>query len=158
VHETPRYEAGDNTRPTAVELESAGKVAPRDDPDRYFSERERATAQWLRSRGVEGVRSVDRRMGQHEKTPDAVFDHPDGLATVEFKDPDKPTAQSVRRSARSGRKQSGLIVIDYRDELGTGMERETGIEGMRAAVRNYGAEIEQMIVILGDGTPIGWKP
>lgn len=140
--------------PTVAELKAVSLIASTDDPYQYFTEDERVTATWLAARGLVGIRSVRERDRPGEPTPDAVFDHGAGVVTLELKSPEAPTSEAVYRGIRHGRVQSRMIVIDGR-RIGTPID--LAASGLRRAVRIYGVNVDQVIVVTADESAIGWK-
>ncbi len=155
INQTPGGERRTTLVPTAGELQAEGLVAPTDDPYRYFDSKERATVDWLAANGVSGIRSVRTRDRPGEPTPDTVFDHAAGLATLEMKAPDKPSEGAIDRGVRYGRKQSRIVVIDCRH---AGTELNTAESGLRRAISHHGQDVDQVIVVVSDGSAIGWRP
>jgi hypothetical protein len=135
--------------PTYDQLTADGLVAPVDDPDRWFSEEEKHLAEWLRSRGVV-VLSVQRRMGQRERTPDAVLG--EGAATVELKHV-VASVTAIVRAVRLGRGQSRRVVVDIR-----GPRADVGLAlvAIRRAVRFYGSWLDEIVVVVNDDRSVGW--
>lgn len=135
--------------PSYQDLRDAGVIAPEGDPDRYFDADEQLAATWLRSRGLD-VLSVDRRTGNAERTPDAVIS---GLpATLETKTA-VATENAIQARVRSGRGQSRRIVIDARAaDAGLWIAQA----GLDTALRHYGQQLDEVSVILGDGTSLAW--
>lgn len=135
--------------PSYRDLEAAGLVAPEDDADRWFRPEERLTARWLRSRGLD-VLSVQRREGQHLKTPDAVAS---GFAiTVETKSAVATTNAVVQR-IRAARWQARHVVVDIRGARATPAIAEAGLQ---SAVRMYGALLDEVVVVVSDDLGLGW--
>lgn len=153
VQETPRRPARTRQAPSYESLQD--RVAPEEDPHRYFTPAERDTATFLEANGVNGLRSVDRSIDEGEKTPDGVFDDQGKMSTIEFKRPSGLTEEAVHRNIRFARRQSRLVVLDYR---GSDLAEAIAIAGLRRAVRDYGNDVDQAIVVFGDGWRVGWKP
>lgn len=136
--------------PPSVEvLRAQGLVAGQHEPDRWFSAEERLTAGWLRGRGLEVV-SVQRREGRHLKTPDAVV--PSAEVTIEIKHP-VATSNAIVQRVRVGRKQSRRIVIDLR---GSGAYRDLAEVALSSAVRMYGDDLDEVVLIVNDDLALGW--
>jgi len=155
IAERPRREAVPRDRPTVTDLIDRELIAPDSDPFRGFNADERAAAEWLSDNNVRGVRAVARRLGEREVTPDAVFDSADGTRTLEIKTLNSPTVNAVHRNIRSAARQASIIVIDGR---AAGISRAQAEAGLANGVRSEGSDIEQVIVVLGDGSAIGWRP
>lgn len=138
--------------PTFTELREAGLIAPVDDPDRYFSVAELATATWLRAHNLDVV-SVNTRSGIRARTPDAVIA---GVpATLETKGA-VGTVNSIAQRIRSGRGQSRRVVVDLRDSDANLALARIGLE---IAVRRYGSWVDEVLVIVpvGSGSVgVGW--
>lgn len=124
-------------------------VAPENDPDKWFTMAERATAEWLRNRGVD-VRSVERREGHLLKTPDAIA----GSApiTVEFKGA-IGSVNSIVQRIRQGRWQARHVVVDVRN---TGTTRATAEDAVRRALVKYQADLDEVIIIVANDLSVGW--
>lgn len=155
VHVRPGGAPREQVPPSVAELEAARLVAPDDDPYRYFSPKERVLADWLSAHGITGLRSVRARDRPGKPTPDAVFDHVDGWATLEMKTLDSPAENAVRAGVRSGRKQSPIVVIDG---CGVAIPPDRATTALRKAIRVHGVDLRQVIVVLADGSALGWKP
>lgn len=135
--------------PTYVDLVTAGVIAPEADPDLFFDADEVRTAEWLRLRGLH-VLSVDRRGGHAERTPDAVIA---GLpATLETKT-SIASENAILTQVRSGRGQSRRIVVDARKG---NIDVGTAQAGLAHALRQYGRQIDEVAIILGNGTGLAW--
>jgi hypothetical protein len=135
--------------PTFEELAEAGVIAPADDPDRFFNKAERATAAWLRSRGLD-VLSVNRRTGQRARTPDAVI--AGEPVTLETKGA-VASENSIVQQIRGGRGQSRRIVVDARSE---NANLATAQAGLAHALRHYGQQLDEVVIVLTDGSAVGW--
>ncbi|MEP6816374.1 MAG: hypothetical protein ABI873_12570 [Marmoricola sp.] len=136
--------------PSYDELANAGLVAPEDDADRWFSPEEQLTAAWLRDRGL-GVRSVQRREGRYLKTPDAAA--PEFAVTIEAKRA-VATNNAIVQRIRSARWQARHVVVDLR---GSGASRGLAESAMRAALRMYGTQLDEVILIVADDLGVGWS-
>lgn len=141
---------------TFAELNAFDALAPEDDPDRYFLENEQAVADWLATRGVVGTRSVQEdTSGTADRRPDGVLISTD---TVEFKtleaggDEDEVSG-TIADACRRGRTQSGRIIFDGRR---IGLDRATAERGIARAVGRYGQDITELVIILADGSSVGW--
>jgi hypothetical protein len=53
------------------------------------------------------------------------------------------------------RKQSRIVVIDCRY---AGTELNAAESGLRRAISHYGQDVDQVIVVVSDGSAIGWRP
>lgn len=124
-------------------------IAPASDPYRWFSDDERRLAEWIQDRGA-SVRSVERREGQRERTPDAVLTP--ASKTVEFKKSVCSTTAIVRE-VRSGRKQSRRIAIDAR---GRGADKGVATPALAGAIKLYGLWIDEVVVVTSDDCSLGW--
>ncbi|MEJ4099072.1 hypothetical protein V5S96_01660 [Corynebacterium mastitidis] len=105
---------------------------------------EKRVAQWILESGattVQQVHEADRSM------PDFLVD---GSTPVEAKRVVSST--SIQKQARRGLKQSSHIVMDARE---TPMSLGEAREGMRAAIRNYGGDIDR-ITVIGDDFVLSW--
>lgn len=137
------------TPPSHQELLDAGLIAPEGDPDRWFSPEEKLTADWLRSRGLE-VRSVQRREGQHLKTPDAVA--PEFAVTIEAKRA-AATMNAIVQRIRSARWQARHVAVDLR---GTGTDQALAEAALEVALRMYGRHLDETVLIVTDRLSVGW--
>jgi hypothetical protein len=81
--------------------------------------------------------------------------HVTGPATLELKATSRPSAGGVGRGIRYGRKQSRIVVIDCR-YAGTGLN--TAESGLRRAINHHDHDVDQVIVVVSDGSAIGWRP
>lgn len=135
--------------PSYDELAAEDLIAPADDPDRWFSPEEAATAAWLRERHCP-VLSVKRRDGQYRKTPDAVAVH--FAVTIEAKTAD-PKSNAIAQRIREGRKQARRVVIDLR---GTGATPDDAGAGLDLALGRYGQHLDEIVLVLADDLAVGW--
>ncbi len=133
-------------------LDDSGLIATTANPAVYHDEKERSTSDWLANRGVT-TRSVLRRKGEGEKTPDSVLDAED--ATLELKMMEAASSNSVRNNIRNARKQSRRVVVDGRR---VGVDPAVAEEGLREALRKYGSQLDEVLIIYGNGTgdAISW--
>jgi hypothetical protein len=155
IPETTRRSAREMLPPTVSDLDGLGLIAPPSDPHRYFSGSERLAAQWLEGNGLIGLRSVKRSVGDQQKTPDATFGTGENVSTLEIKSPTTTTEDGVHRQVRAGRKQSRILVLDFRRSV---IELPTAKAGLRRAIRDYGRDVDQIILVLSAASPIGWTP
>lgn len=136
--------------PSHAELIELGLVAPRDDPDRWFNSQEKQLADWLRRRGI-GLLSVRRRMGEHERTPDAVITNEP--VTVELKYCPVASVTGIVRAVRLGRGQSRRVVVDVR---GPRADPALALAAIGRALRYYGFWLDEIVVVVTEGQSIGW--
>lgn len=141
---TPEVQSIDDLRPW---------TAPQDDPDKHFSPKEKAVADWLREAGASTVVSVDR--SDHKRHPDSIAEFQTSRGAVEFKILEAPTAVAVTRGIRSGRGQARIVVIDG---TRSGLKRADAETGLRAAISRYGYDLDQVIIRLDDGGVLVWTP
>lgn len=154
VQERPCAAAREAIPPSANHLIQEGLVATNDDPDRFFAGSERSIAGWLRAKGVRELRSVRERSVENEPTPDSVFDQFGVTNTLEMKALDQPTEGALSGAIRRGRRQSPIVVVDGRSVQ---ISRGVAEAGLRRAVRSYGNDLRQVLVVLDDEAVIGWK-
>lgn len=105
---------------------------------------EKRIAQWLLEAGattVQQVHEADRTM------PDFLVD---GNTPIEAKRVVSST--SIQKQARRGLKQASHIVMDARESR---MALTEAQEGMRAAIRNYGGDIDR-ITVIGNDFVLSW--
>lgn len=140
--------------PSADALLAEGLVAPESDPYRYVDARARKILAWLEARGMRAMRSVKVSGREGSPTADIVFNHQGTLSTLEIKTVDAASSSAINGSIRAGRRQSRLILVDCRQ---AGVGREVGETGIRRGVRDSGNDIDQVILVLVDGSAIGWK-
>lgn len=146
----PMGSTGYDKHPTAPSFgEVARRAAPHDDPSRWFSKTERATAAWLHSRGVD-VLSVERREGHSLKTPDAVA--ADAPITIEIKRA-IGSVNSVVQRIRQARWQARHVVVDLR---GTGTTRATAEDALRRALIRYQQDLNEVTIVVADELSVGW--
>lgn len=74
----------------------------------------------------------------------------DGSTPVEVKRVVSST--SIQKQARRGLKQSSCVVMDARE---ASISLEEAQEGMRAAIRNYGGDLDR-ITVIGDDFVLSW--
>lgn len=130
--------------------EIANHIAPVADPDKWFSPVELSTANWLRRRGLE-VRSIERRAGHLQRTPDAAAAiH---RTTVELKSA-SGSVNSIVQRIRDGRWQSRRVVVDVRGTSTTPATAETGVH--RALIR-YQGDLDEVVVLVTDDLSVGWS-
>lgn len=134
--------------PTYAEI--ADRIAPGDDPDRWFSSAERASATWLRSRGF-GVRSVKRREGHLLKTPDAAA--VEVSIAIEIKSA-IGSVNSIVQRIREARWQARHVVVDVRD---TGTTRTTAEDALRRALVKYQDDLDEVVIVVTDDLSVGWN-
>lgn len=140
---------GSRKRFTYDALETLGRIAPEDDPDRYFEPEELVIAEWLRAAG-HTVRSVD-DSNDLPTTPDAVIDG--ARVTVEFKTLERSTTVAARNAATTARKQSERIVINAGP---VGLPDELAAEALARVLGLIGGVIEEIAILRADGTSVGW--
>ncbi|MCW2758070.1 MAG: hypothetical protein JWO46_1816, partial [Nocardioidaceae bacterium] len=85
------------------------------------------------------------------RTPDLVLDQ--HAVTAEAKRLDEATANAVTQNIRSARGQSARVVIDGRQ---AGLDEATATRGLNRALRLYGLQLREVVILLGDGRAIGW--
>ena len=142
---------GSSDRPdtwaTADELRTEGLVAPASDPDKYFSQSELESVQWLRGNGVDVV-SVLERDRDGVKTPDCVALVAD--VPVEIKGVSKPSENAVYKQIRRADEQSGHVFIDASQ---SGVTREVVESALRNAVRMRGAHMIEVTILVERANP-----
>lgn len=72
-----------------------------------------------------------------------------------MKTPTSTTADGIRRNVRVGTEQSHIVVLDYR---AVPLDAAIAIEGLRRAIRQNGADLDQLILMLRGDSLVGWKP
>jgi hypothetical protein len=142
---------GSSERPetwaTADDLRTEGLVAPASDPDKYFSQSELESVQWLRSNGVDVV-SVLERDRDGVKTPDCVALVAD--VPVEIKGVSKPSENAVYKQIRRADEQSGHVFVDASQ---SGVTREVAESALRNAVRMRGAHMIEVTILVERANP-----
>lgn len=141
--------------PSADALHAKGLLAPESDPYLYLDARARKTVTWLEARGMQGIRSVSVSEREGSPTPDIAFNYQGALSTLEIKMLDAASSSAINGSVRAGHRQSRMIIVDGRQAR---VDRKVGENGVRRGVRDSGNDIDQVILILEDGSAIGWKP
>ncbi|MDH6279522.1 phage minor head protein [Prescottella agglutinans] len=147
-------------RKTAQDIRDLGErlglelVAPPDDPDRYFDEDQKAKgkpgreettiANWVRSQGID-VASVSALplKGQHGTIPEAIVIADD--ETIEFKTVSASTARAIRGAIESAKQQSDRVVVYA---VPGGIAREVAEAGMRNGIRDAGAHMVEIVVVV----------
>lgn len=131
-------------------IDTPGLVAPADDPDRFFDADESSTAAWLRTHEGIRIRSVHRRPGLRNKTPDAVGDQ--FRITLDMKH--RTTRNGAVTGVRQGRAQSDRIVFDLRDADVDWHEFSAGLD---EGLRKFGLRLNEILIIRGDdGAALHW--
>jgi len=93
---------------------------------------------------------VDRRPGHHQRTPDAVIEAVP--VTLETKTA-VATENAILAGIRTGRHQSRRIVVDAR--IGD-LQQTIARAGLGHALRQYGRHLDEIVIILGDDSGLGW--
>lgn len=144
----------DASRPEVLSLEElAGATAPAADPDRYFLPKEKHTADWLRDIGGHTIRSIDRIADS--KAPDSALHDGSCWRTAEIKTLRSDKAAAIIQNVRRARKQARTIILDGEP---VGLSRKEAVDGLRDAVRNYGRDLDHIVIRLGDGAALVWLP
>ncbi|CAM3765668.1 hypothetical protein [Nocardiopsis rhodophaea] len=115
----------------------------------YYDAKERSIAEFLKEHGIE-VRSVDVARTDGVKSPDSVIDGTS--STLEFKTVETSSKNALIQNIRKGREQSSRLAIDLRSG---GTPQETAISGLNDALRRYGGDLKE-VVLIGDGYVITW--
>lgn len=135
--------------PTYDTITNNREIAPHKDPDRYYqTAEERATAQRLRTLGIE-TRSV-KPNALAGKNPEAVIDA--GKQTVDFKQVGESTRNAIEKQLRRGRSQTRAIVLDAR---ASGFSEIDAHAQLARALGNYTGDFDQ-VLFLGNGFEILW--
>lgn len=120
-----------------------GETAPEADPDKYFSDSQKETAQVLRHTGVD-IRAVADHDIDGRQAPDAIVD---GM-TADVVRVAAPTAASVLRAARSVTTSAEAVVMDGSK---AGLTLESAREGLMRTILRYGLRLLAIVIVCVDG-------
>ncbi|WP_283134103.1 hypothetical protein [Rhizohabitans arisaemae] len=143
----------DDPPPSYESVLTSGRVAPTDNPYKYFKYKpERTIAEHLRDRHKINLRSVDEAQ-QHitaQNSPDAI--HDDTKSTVEMKSINSSNPSKMATRIILATRQSRNVVVDVRP---SGMSRERAISGLSEALRKAGQNLNEVLII-GNDFEISW--
>ncbi|MGK2318720.1 hypothetical protein [Gordonia rhizosphera] len=153
---TPSSREGDVPSPDPVCYLQRGQVAPDDDPHRYFSSAEQATAEQLEAL-YPSIRlvSIDAMDGVYGKAADALA----GGRAVELKriaGTAQPVTAAVKQVRRALGQTNDLVVVDAREAL---LSREEALRALTLSAARYGATVSEILIIYSaeaDVAAVGW--